>query len=43
LKKLVDNTATVHFAQTYPQQVLLPKREQEGTVVASEVPQESRT
>ena len=43
LKKLVDNTPTVHFAQTYPQQVLLPKRQQEGEVVASEVPQESRT
>ncbi|MFN3355977.1 MAG: mechanosensitive ion channel family protein [Pseudomonas sp.] len=26
LKKLVDNCAEVHFAQTYPQQVLLPKR-----------------
>ena len=26
LKKLVDNCDEVHFAQTYPQQVLLPKR-----------------
>ncbi|MCK6187962.1 mechanosensitive ion channel domain-containing protein [Pseudomonas sp. EYE_354] len=26
LKKLVDNCAEVHFAQTYPQQVLLPTR-----------------
>jgi hypothetical protein len=26
LKKLVDNSPWVHFAQTYPQQVLLPKR-----------------
>ncbi len=26
LKKLVDNCAEVHFAQTYPQQVLLPQR-----------------
>jgi acyl CoA:acetate/3-ketoacid CoA transferase alpha subunit len=44
LKKLVDNTETVHFAQTYPQQVLLPKRQvQEGEVVATEVPQGSRT
>jgi small-conductance mechanosensitive channel len=43
LKKLVDNSPVVHFAQTYPQQVLLPKRQQEGAVVASEVPQESRT
>jgi hypothetical protein len=33
----------VHFAQTYPQQVLLPKRQEEGAVVAGEVPQESRT
>lgn len=43
LKKLVDNTPNVHFAQTYPQQVLLPKRQEEGAVVAGEVPQESRT
>ena len=28
LKKLVDNCDEVHFAQTYPQQVLLPKREE---------------
>ena len=26
LKKLVDNEPSVHFAQTYPQQVVLPKR-----------------
>lgn len=26
LKKLVDNCAEVHFAQTYPQQVMVPKR-----------------
>jgi len=26
LKKLVDNHPAVHFAQTYPQQVMLPKR-----------------
>jgi len=26
LKKLVDNSPWVHFAQTYPQQVLMPKR-----------------
>ena len=43
LKKLVDNSPWVHFAQTYPQQVLLPKRRQEGEVMASELPQESRT
>ena len=43
LKKLVDNTETVHFAQTYPQQVLLPKRSQGSEVVVSEVPHESRT
>ena len=43
LKKLVDNTLNVHFAQTYPQQVLLPKRQEEGAVVAGEVPQETRT
>ena len=29
LKKLVDNSPWVHFAQTYPQQVLLPKRQDE--------------
>lgn len=29
LKKLVDNSPWVHFAQTYPQQVLLPKRQEE--------------
>ncbi|MDR9752918.1 mechanosensitive ion channel [Pseudomonas sp. SZMC_28357] len=32
LKKLVDNCPWVHFAQTYPQQVMLPKR--------AEVPEE---
>lgn len=26
LKKLVDNAPDVHFAQTYPQQVMMPKR-----------------
>ena len=26
LKKLVDNSPSVHFAQTYPQQVLVPAR-----------------
>ena len=26
LKKLVDNCAFVHFAQTYPQQVMVPQR-----------------
>jgi hypothetical protein len=25
LKKLVDNSPWVHFAQTYPQQVLIPR------------------
>jgi hypothetical protein len=39
----VDNSPVVHFAQTYPQQVLLPKRQQEGEVAATELPQESRT
>ena len=43
LKKLVDNSAEVHFAQTYPQQVLLPRRQGEGDWVASEVPQKSST
>jgi hypothetical protein len=32
LKKLVDNSPWVHFAQTYPQQVLMPRH--------SEPPQE---
>lgn len=26
LKKLVDNSPCVHFAQTYPQQVLMPRQ-----------------
>jgi hypothetical protein len=26
LKKLVDNSPWVHFAQTYPQQVLMPRQ-----------------
>lgn len=47
LKKLVDNTPNVHFAQTYPQQVLLPKRQQVDDVAPEHstvvVPQESRT
>jgi moderate conductance mechanosensitive channel len=36
LKKLVDNCPAVHFAQTYPQPVLLPQRvaqiEEEGAL-----------
>jgi small-conductance mechanosensitive channel len=32
LKKLVDNSAEVHFAQTYPQQVLLPRRRGAGAM-----------
>ncbi|MGY2401303.1 mechanosensitive ion channel family protein [Pseudomonas sp. SDO5271_S396] len=38
LKKLVDNCAEVHFAQTYPQQVLLPKRAQHVDEPDEEVP-----
>ncbi|MBF6042050.1 mechanosensitive ion channel family protein [Pseudomonas sp. P154a] len=30
LKKLVDNSPWVHFAQTYPQQVLMPQRQMDG-------------
>jgi hypothetical protein len=30
LKKLVDNSPWVHFAQTYPQQVFMPKRQVDG-------------
>jgi hypothetical protein len=30
LKKLVDNSPWVHFAQTYPQQVLLARRYEDG-------------
>ena len=39
LKKLVDNTPSVHFAQTYPQQVLLPQRQ--GEVVQEAAPENS--
>ncbi|MHC8317542.1 mechanosensitive ion channel family protein [Pseudomonas sp. LB3P31] len=43
LKKLVDNCPWVHFAQTYPQPVLLPKRqgevaEEDGAVMLPEQP-----
>ncbi|CAN1605063.1 mechanosensitive ion channel family protein [Pseudomonas sp. B21-028] len=38
LKKLVDNHPAVHFAQTYPQQVMLPKRLMEEPVEGAEVP-----
>jgi small-conductance mechanosensitive channel len=38
LKKLVDNHPAVHFAQTYPQQVMLPKRLVEEPVEGAEVP-----
>lgn len=42
LKKLVDNCDEVHFAQTYPQQVLLPKRvaqeHEQDAVVLTEQP-----
>jgi hypothetical protein len=40
LKKLVDNSPWVHFAQTYPQQVLMPQRvmEEEGEPVAENSP-----
>ena len=46
LKKLVDNSPWVHFAQTYPQQVLLPKRQEEEVApVHSSVvlPEQART
>jgi small-conductance mechanosensitive channel len=38
LKKLVDNCDEVHFAQTYPQQVLLPKRTTQMDEPDEEVP-----
>lgn len=38
LKKLVDNCDEVHFAQTYPQQVLLPKRAAQVDEPDEEVP-----
>jgi len=39
LKKLVDNSPWVHFAQTYPQQVLLPKRQVEEPVDEAQAPE----
>jgi hypothetical protein len=39
LKKLVDNSPWVHFAQTYPQQVLMPRQAgvgQEDEALAAE-------
>ena len=39
LKKLVDNSPWVHFAQTYPQQVLLPKRHAEEPVDEAQTPE----
>ncbi|WP_339560402.1 mechanosensitive ion channel domain-containing protein [Pseudomonas sp. EA_65y_Pfl1_P113] len=38
LKKRVDNCDEVHFAQTYPQQILLPKRALLGDEPDAEVP-----
>jgi small-conductance mechanosensitive channel len=38
LKKLVDNCDEVHFAQTYPQQVLLPKRMAQADEPDAEMP-----
>ncbi|MDP9711668.1 UNVERIFIED_ORG: small-conductance mechanosensitive channel [Pseudomonas fluorescens] len=46
LKKLVDNSPWVHFAQTYPQQVLLPKRQDEEVAPAHSsvvLPEQART
>jgi len=51
LKKLVDNSPWVHFAQTYPQQVLMPRQAVEplqGDELASEhssvcLPDQART
>jgi len=46
LKKLVDNSPWVHFAQTYPQQVLLPKRQEEEVAPAHSsvvLPEQART
>ncbi|WP_409316320.1 mechanosensitive ion channel domain-containing protein [Pseudomonas sp. KCJK9016] len=45
LKKLVDNSPWVHFAQTYPQQVLLPTRQENEGVAHSSVvlPEQART
>lgn len=39
LKKLVDNSPWVHFAQTYPQQVLLPKRQVEASGDEGQTPE----
>ena len=46
LKKLVDNSPWVHFAQTYPQQVLLPKRQDDEVAPAHSsvvLPEQVRT
>lgn len=39
LKKLVDNSPWVHFAQTYPQQVLLPKRQGDEVLEDGQAPE----
>ena len=42
LKKLVDNHPAVHFAQTYPQQVVLPKRLVEEQKAGDELPDQAQ-
>lgn len=42
LKKLVDNHPTVHFAQTYPQQVVMPRRLAEEVKEGEGLPDQPR-
>jgi len=42
LKKLVDNHPAVHFAQTYPQQVVMPQRLVEEPKAGDELPDQSQ-
>jgi hypothetical protein len=42
LKKLVDNEPSVHFAQTYPQQVVMPKRLVEEPKARNEQPDQAQ-
>jgi hypothetical protein len=41
LKKLVDNSPWVHFAQTYPQQVLMPRQTGAGQEEETLAPENS--
>ncbi len=42
LKKLVDNHPAVHFAQTYPQQVVMPRRLGEEPKAGDELPDQAQ-